>query len=138
MKRQTLAPIVLVLLILASLACASQVTKEELQIDEPVVFKSLDEVYYAWKAFVEPGSEYTFSVRSVEYGEEGYYGFIHILDEGTNYYDYQAEDVIAEGEHFTPYVSFIAPEDGTITIMITMINWVNTDIEVTLTQTAKN
>jgi len=104
----------------------------ELKIDEPVVLKAHDEVNYAWNAIVTPGTEYTFSVASVRSGEGYYYGHIYILDEGTDLYD--DENLIAMGESFSPTVSFIAPKDGTVSIMISMVNWINTDIEVTLTQ----
>lgn len=118
--------------LLSSLACITTQAMGELRIDETVVIEAHDETDHVWTADVEPGKEYVVSVTNEEYGEASYYGQIYIYDEGTSSFD--ASNLIADGEHFTPSVSFVAPEDGTVTIIIYMINWINTDIEVTLTQ----
>jgi len=104
----------------------------KLGVDEPIVFEAHDETQYVWDAGIEPGKEYILSVLSEDFGEEGYYGQIYVYDENTK------SDLIVQGDGFTPYVIFTAPEDGTITIVVYMVNWINTDIEVTLTQNDDN
>jgi hypothetical protein len=105
----------------------------ELGVDEPIVFEAHDETDYAWQAKVMPGERYILSVANEEYGEASYYGFMHVYDEGATSNE-DASNLIAEGEAFTPSVSFVAPEDGTVTVVVYMINWIDTDVEVTLTK----
>jgi hypothetical protein len=113
-------------LLLSTLACASPIDMGELKIDEPVTFEPRDEVDYTWKASVNPGEEYHLLVENEEYGQEGYYGFMDVYDEGM----YSGEDgsnLVATGDHFIPSLSFIGPEDGTVTIRLYMINWIETE-----------
>ena len=135
MKRRTLAPVVLVLLILSSLACVSTAHMGKLGVDNPVTLEAHDEVKYVWQANVEPGTEYVVTVTNEEFAEASYSGFIHVNDEGLS--TEETDDLLAI-ERFEPHVSFIAPKDGTVIIAVYMVNWIDTDIEVTLTQTAKN
>ncbi|MBN1311378.1 MAG: hypothetical protein JXB30_08150 [Anaerolineae bacterium] len=135
MKSQTTGYVLFVctMLLLSGLACSSMIDKGELEVGEAVVFEAHDETDYFWKAEVTPGEKYVLSVTNDEYGEASYYGFMHIYDEGTITNE-DASNLVAEGEHFTPSVSFVAPEDGTVTIVVYMINWIDTDVEVTLTK----
>jgi hypothetical protein len=135
MRSQTKSHLLFVLgiLLFLSLACVSTTHMGELKIDKPVTFEAHDEVDYAWEATLEPGEEYILSINNEEYSGVGYQGFIHIFDEGI-VSNSDASNLIAEGAHFTPSVSFVAPEDGKVMITVYMINWVDTEIEVTLTK----
>lgn len=137
MNKQTISYVLVVfaVLLLSSLACVSMASMGELEVDEPVVFEAHDETDYAWQAKVMPGERYILNLANEEYGEASYQGFMHVYDEGTTSNE-DASNLIAEGEAFTPSVSFVAPEDGTVTIVVYMINWIDTNVEITLTKSS--